>query len=88
MEHATARSPAGDQHVASTGEANMSESSPPKLRLVLAGGDSSGRVIVGLESFLHFSHELRCELEALEDRYYSWQRPRSPERGRNTHSLI
>ena len=55
----------------------MAGSAIPKLRLVLTPNSSYGRIVVGLESFLEFSHEIRNGLAQLEDRWEPFAAPRA-----------
>ena len=55
----------------------MNEPSPPALLLVLADEDVGGRVVVPLESFLHFDHWVREQLQTLEDHWAPMAAPRA-----------
>ena len=54
----------------------MGNTSAPHLLVMLAGDDNVGRVVVRLESFLDFGHEVSMALENLET---DWLHAASPQ---------
>ena len=59
----------------------MGNTSAPHLLVMLAGEDQVGRVIVRLESFLDFAHEVSIALENLET---DWLHVASPQAHRQS----
>ena len=58
----------------------MANASAPHLLVMLAGDDNVGRVVVRLETFLDFAHEVSVALENLET---DWLHAASPQAHRN-----
>lgn len=55
----------------------MQNTSAPNLLVMLAGEDKVGRVVVQLESFLDFSHEVSIALDNLETDWLHAASPRA-----------
>lgn len=55
----------------------MANTSAPNLLVMLAGDDQLGRVVVRLESFLDFAHEVSIGIENLETDWLHAASPRA-----------